>query len=480
MNMYEDTSSASRLLALVSQSCSSDVNMDHLISYIVANEVPMLDNEISNNVEENNVDLLEYDHEIEHEDPGPHILTLLIQCTLSMLRTTNFILLWRLAMIINYTRVRANPGTVVLWRKKAAEEQGKEMFKSVFWAFAPSIQAFKHCRPVISVDGTHLYGKYKGTLLVAVAVDGDNKIMPVAFAVVEKESIDDWTWFMACIREKVCPRRKLCVVSDRHIGLKHAMMSDGWAPPDGFHRYCLRHMASNFQNKFKDKHLKNAIHKAALENQICKFNERMDAIGTINEKARQWWESVPLEKWALCHDEGKRYGITTTNLSVSFNNVLKGARSLPITALVQLTFYRLNKYFDERRSSCERMLCDGQNWTGIVNQKLSHNAENANRHHVETFDHQKGIFSVKTGHRSCPGHVYKGGHTHLVNLKEKSCSCQKWQLYGIPCSHVLAACEFRNIDFEPYVKPWYKVSTMEKVYTPKFHPILDKLRIKLR
>ncbi|CAH9112394.1 unnamed protein product [Cuscuta epithymum] len=34
-------------------------------------------------------------------------------------------------------------------------------FHRVFWAFKPSIHDFKHCRPVLTIDGTHLYGKYK-------------------------------------------------------------------------------------------------------------------------------------------------------------------------------------------------------------------------------------------------------------------------------------------------------------------------------
>ena len=39
----------------------------------------------------------------------------------------------------------------------------------------------------------------------------------------------------------------------------------------------------------------------------------------------------------------------TTNMSGVFNGVLKGAHNLPITALVQLNFYRVNSYFTVRR-----------------------------------------------------------------------------------------------------------------------------------
>ena len=64
---------------------------------------------------------------------------------------------------------------------------GIVIFKYVFWAFAPSITRFAHCRPVISINGIHLYGKYKGKLLIAMATDANNEIFPLAFAVVDDE-----------------------------------------------------------------------------------------------------------------------------------------------------------------------------------------------------------------------------------------------------------------------------------------------------
>ena len=69
----------------------------------------------------------------------------------------------------------------------------------------------------------------------------------------------------------------------------------------------------------------------------------------INLEAQRWLEAIPFQKWVLSHDGGKRYEIMTTNMFEVFNSVLKGAWSLPITALVQLTFFRLNRYFIAKR-----------------------------------------------------------------------------------------------------------------------------------
>ena len=45
-----------------------------------------------------------------------------------------------------------------------------------------------------------------------------------------------------------------------------------------------------------------------------------------------------------------------------FNSVLKGAPSLLVTALVQLTFFRLNTYFFERREQCYHILASNEQY----------------------------------------------------------------------------------------------------------------------
>ncbi|XP_025607294.1 uncharacterized protein [Arachis hypogaea] len=47
-----------------------------------------------------------------------------------------------------------------------------------------------HYKPLVQVDGTHLYRKYKGALLFAVTQDGNQNIVPIAFAIVEGETAD--------------------------------------------------------------------------------------------------------------------------------------------------------------------------------------------------------------------------------------------------------------------------------------------------
>ena len=75
----------------------------------------------------------------------------------------------------------SDPGTQVSYRLIHGDTPSTIIFNYVFWAFTPSTVGFAHCRLVISIDGTHLYGKYKGKLLIAMATDANNEIFPLAF-----------------------------------------------------------------------------------------------------------------------------------------------------------------------------------------------------------------------------------------------------------------------------------------------------------
>jgi hypothetical protein len=72
----------------------------------------------------------------------------------------------------------------------------KHVLQRVFWCFSQSAEAFKHCRPLVFVDGTFLTSKYWGVLMIVVGVDLNNQIVPLAFGLVEGENDDSWCWFM--------------------------------------------------------------------------------------------------------------------------------------------------------------------------------------------------------------------------------------------------------------------------------------------
>ena len=82
-----------------------------------------------------------------------------------------------------------NPGSYYdLKTYPCAQKPGKQVLQRSFLALGACIEAFPHCRPVICIDGIFLTGRYKDTILTAVAADGNRQLLPLAIAFVEKKS----------------------------------------------------------------------------------------------------------------------------------------------------------------------------------------------------------------------------------------------------------------------------------------------------
>ena len=132
----------------------------------------------------------------------------------------------------------------------------------------------------------------------------------------------------------------------------------------------------------------------------------MTTIRRINSEVLQWLEAIPFHLWAFSHDGGRRYGIMTTNIYEVFNSVLKGARSLPVTALVQLTFFRLNSYFVARRELGANRLASVEQFTSYVDAQIQGRVVKAGSMEIVLYNHVKGLFHVNS----------RSGRTHRLNL----------------------------------------------------------------
>ena len=85
------------------------------------------------------------------------------------------------------------------------------------------------------------------------------------------------------------------------------------------------------------------------------------------------------------NDGGKRYGHITTNLSKCMNSILKGARALPICALVNSIFERINLLFVEKGMHARCMLRARHNYPEEVVVMLQENQCHAGMHYVQRY-----------------------------------------------------------------------------------------------
>ena len=174
-----------------------------------------------------------------------------------------------------------NPGTYVdIQYYVIPEDPSVKVLHRVFFSFAVCIQAFTYCRPVICVDGTFLTGKYKGQILTAIGQDGNNQIVPLAFAFVEGENTESWTWFFRQLKIAVVKDKpNVCIIHDRHAGILNAVKRLTQPGPeeqtpwlDMQSRWCMRHLGANFFSQFRNKNLMNLFKKLCKQNQEWKHD----------------------------------------------------------------------------------------------------------------------------------------------------------------------------------------------------------------
>ena len=134
-----------------------------------------------------------------------------------------------------------------------------------------------------------------------------------------------------------------------------------------------------------------------------------------------------------------------------FNMVLKGVHALPVTAIVEYTFQKLNVYFQKYSEETSNLM-SGKNkakkmykYPPKVDDWMEHQARKADSHKIQSFDNIELIYQVdEHGGMSRDGVPYGGG-SFKVYLKMGACSCERPTLYHLPCSHLMAASRTRNV-----------------------------------
>ncbi|KAK1388474.1 SWIM-type domain-containing protein [Heracleum sosnowskyi] len=198
---------------------------------------------------------------------------------------------------------------------------------------------------------------------------------------------------------------------------------------------------------------------------MAKSRLHWDTLMAIEPRADEWFGEINPIQSCLAYDGGKRFGIMTTNMAESWNNAIKASRKLPITALVTSLFYKVVTYFDQRRVEIEKQSLKGNEFTKHANQMLSKWIKRASGHHVKLFDRNTLVFEVIT-----MKHGQKGGNKQIVQ-HDRICTCNKWQTYHIPCSHVLACCASVGLQYTSFIDNCYKLENARKVYVGHFQPI---------
>ncbi|XP_062115526.1 uncharacterized protein LOC133829753 [Humulus lupulus] len=338
-----------------------------------------------------------------------------------------------------------NPGTVI-----DLEIDSPNRFKYLFMAMGQSILSWKHCIPVIVVDGTFLKAAFGSTLLTASTQDANRHIFPLAFAITDSENNDSWEWFFRIIKECYGEREELCIVSDRHESIENAIKN---VFPNVTHGVCSYHLFCNIKTKFRtDAEATNiAFHAAAKAYNLEDFEKYMKDLDSLHEGIRPFLANeVKYEKWARIYSKSRRYAAMTSNIAESINAALKKMRELPVTTLLECLRNLIKKWSYNNKKEAEATFTD-------LPKKQ------------EEYLRKNFVEPARTLNYS----VHSGLTSSIVDIAKKSCTCNKFDLDELPCEHAMAVIRKMNLQYKKHCSYYFTKQAMLSTYNASIYPLGD-------
>ncbi|KAJ9541378.1 hypothetical protein OSB04_027884 [Centaurea solstitialis] len=336
-------------------------------------------------------------------------------------------------------------------------------FKRIYICLGALKKGFKAgLRDILGLDGTFMKGPFPGQLLTAVGVDANNGTYPLAYAVVEAETRNSWEWFLEYLGDDLDLGRRsnFTFISDRQKGIIPAIEK---LYPNAEHRFCVRHIQENMKQKWKGKAFEDHVWKCAKATTIPLFDKFMEEFKAFNDKAHGWLKQIPPQHWSRAHFSGRSHcDVLLNNMCEVFNRRLIDARDQPIITALEY----IREYLMKRITNVGKMIAKSE---GPLTPKATDLFKD-----IQTEAAQQIVLWNGDHEYQVSGSLRE---QHVVNAQNKSCTCRKWELTGIPCKHAVAAIWFMaenggNVGSpEMWVHPCYWLDTWKAVYSFTINPI---------
>ncbi|CAL2228142.1 unnamed protein product [Prunus armeniaca] len=178
----------------------------------------------------------------------------------------------------------------------------RHVFQRMYICLGVCKEGFKvGCRPIIGLYGCPLKSPYEGQLLLAIGLDANNMAWVIVYAQVEMETKDSWIWFFQLLVKDIelVNQYGFTFIRDKHKGLVEAFEA---VVPNCCHRFCARHISTNFSLVYKGKMLKDAMWKVAFATTILEFRRAMEVLRTLDGEAYKWLTAPekPPRHWSRC------------------------------------------------------------------------------------------------------------------------------------------------------------------------------------
>ncbi|GKA84888.1 mutator type transposase [Tanacetum coccineum] len=286
-------------------------------------------------------------------------------------------------------------------------------------------------RDLLGLDGCFMSGPFPGQILTAVGVDPNNGTYPLAYEVVETETKESWTWFLDCLEDdlQLARNSNFTFISDRQK---------------------------------RGQQYKELLWKSATSPTVQLFERNMEELRMINKDVYDWLKKILPHHWSRSHFSGRpNCDVLLNNMCEVLNSQLLDGRDKPIITCLEF----IRQYLMKRIVVVQKVINKSNGPLTPTATKIFNNIKKE----------AAQITVLWNG-----GELYQAtgphGTQYVCNMTQRTCSCKKWELTGIPCKHAVACIwDMATNGQEPgipesWVSECYWLSTWQEMYSFKINP----------
>ncbi|KAK9282077.1 hypothetical protein L1049_004989 [Liquidambar formosana] len=352
--------------------------------------------------------------------------------------------------------VEKNPGSVatLITREDLS-------FHRLFVAFHASLHGFQNgCRPLLFLDSLTLKSKYPSELLTATALDGNDGIFPVAFAIVNVVNDDGWYWFLEQLKSAFSRIQRITFVADRQMGLRQSISS---IFGNSYHGYCLHRLTEDLKEGLKGQYPQEVLrmiiahfYDAAYATTVDGFKKCVGSIENISQEACEWVLQSEPEHWANALFEGSRYNHIRSDIGGPFYSWVTELPTLPIVQIIDSMHGKMMELIYNCR-------VDSDQWSTrlipSLEDKLQKQIIGASS--LQVLFAPSNCFEVRDGLSAI----------NVVDIDRWDCSCREWQITGFPCLHAVAVLQRIGRNIYDCCSKYFMTEAFQLTYSESINSI---------
>ncbi|KAL2894817.1 Antiviral helicase SKI2 [Bienertia sinuspersici] len=226
--------------------------------------------------------------------------------------------------------------------------------------------------------------------------------------------------------------------------------------PRAEHRHCARHIFAHWHKKNKGDEMKILFWKTVWAYNEADFQDSLAEMEKASPSAVDDFKAHNPNVFCRAFlDTTTKCDVVTSNMAETFNGYIIQARTKHLIYMLEDIRCALMQRLVVKRLEMEKSnvkVCPR------IQAKLEKHKEEAAECYV--MPSSESLFGVS--HKL---------DKLIVNLEDKTCTCRKWNLTGIPCSHAIACIFFMHQEAETYVHPYYLRETYLRAYSTSIPPI---------